>query len=450
MQVTVEDLSSVKKTLRIEIPEKDITRELDKAYNELKKNAKIKGFRPGKAPRSVLENMFKKDVHADVTSRLIQSSFVEAVKETDLNVIGTPEINPPKLEEKAPYQYEATIEIRPDIDDIDFKGLALKKTMYTVTDQEVEGQLEMLRKNVARLQKIAEDREVQEGDHVLIDYEGLRDGKPFAETQRTENVTLKIGSGKISKDFDAALVGMKPGDEKEIKIHFPQDHFNQKLAGLDIDFQVALKEIREEILPEVDDAFAKKFGEYQNLDELRTAIVGNLTEGYSKRTEQELNEQIFTNLLEKTQFEVPEAMVAYELEHLVADAERSFSYHNVNMEDMGLSREKLEEKYRDTAVKQVRRHLILNKIIDQEGLTLTDQDQEDGFREMAANVKQPVEQIKKFYNENQDSLEYFKHTLLEKRAIGLIIESGKIEEVTPQLETEPPVAEPPAQENSAT
>lgn len=437
MQVTVENLSSVKKTLHIEIPEKEITNELDKAYNELKKNAKIKGFRPGKAPRSVLESMFRKDVHADVTSRLIQSSFVEALKETDLNVIGNPQIDPPPLKEKEPYRYDATVEVRPDIENIDFKGLPLKKTMYSVQDKEIDTQLEMLRKNVAQLKKIEQDREAIDGDHVMIDYEGLKDGKPFVETQRTENVTLKIGGGKISKEFDAALIGMKPGDDKEIKIEFPADHFNKKLAGLAIDFQVSLKEIREEVLPELDDAFAKKFGEYQNLDALKAAIVENLTQGYAKRTEQELNEQIFKALLEKTEFEVPESMVEYELDNMIADAERSFSYHNVNMADLGLDREKLVEKYRDTAVKQVRRHLILGKIIDQEGLTLTDEEQEKGFREMAASFNQPVEQIKKFYSENKENLEFFKHTLLEKNAIGLIIENGKIEEVQPVPEAEP-------------
>ena len=127
MQVSVEDLSSVKKTLYIEIPEDAITRELDKAYNDLRKRAKLKGFRPGKAPRGVLEQYFKKDVHADVTSRLIQESFLDAVKETDLKIVGTPEIDPPELKLKAPYRYSATVEIRPEMEDIVFRGLTLKK-----------------------------------------------------------------------------------------------------------------------------------------------------------------------------------------------------------------------------------------------------------------------------------------------------------------------------------
>ncbi|MFC1798705.1 trigger factor [Thermodesulfobacteriota bacterium] len=434
MQVTVEDVSSVKKILHIEVPEDELKRELDNAYNQLKKNAKVKGFRPGKAPRSVLESMFKKDVHSDVASRLIQTSFVEAIKETDLKVIGTPKIDPQDLETKGSYKYDATVEIKPEIAAIDFKNLSLKKTRYTAGDKEVETQLEMLRKNMAALEKIETDRSVENEDFVLLDYEGLKDGKPFEETQRTENFTLKVGDGRISKEIDENLIGMKSGDEKEIKVVFPEDYFNKKLAGHEIDFQITLKEIRQEVLPELNDELAGKFGDYKNIDELKTAIIENLTQGYKKRTEQELNEQIFSAFLEKTSFEAPDSMIEYELNNIIDDAERSFSNQNVSMEDLGFTREKLSEKYRDTAEKQVKRHLILDKIIEQEELTLSDEDQEAGFKDIAAQFNQPLEQIKNYYRENKENLEYFKHTLLEKNAITLIIESSKIEEVEPEAD----------------
>ena len=175
MQVTIEDFSSVKKSLHIEIPQERVSRELDLAYGKLKKTAKIKGFRPGKAPRSVLE----------------------------LNLDG-------------PYAYDATIEIKPEIGDIDFKGLNLVKTKYKVNEKEVESQLKALQKNLAQQKPIEEDRPAREGDHVMITYEGLKDGKPFTETQRTENFTLKIGDGSILKDFDAGLIGMKAGESKSL------------------------------------------------------------------------------------------------------------------------------------------------------------------------------------------------------------------------------------------
>ena len=137
MPFKVEDISSVKKTLHIEIPQEEVIQELDRAYNQLKKNAKVKGFRPGKVPRSVLERMFKKDVHADVSSKLIQTSFIDAVKQTELNIVGNPELDPPELVADSAYKYDATVEITPEIEDIDFKGLKLKRTLHASSDDEV-------------------------------------------------------------------------------------------------------------------------------------------------------------------------------------------------------------------------------------------------------------------------------------------------------------------------
>jgi trigger factor len=447
MQFTVEDVSSVKKTLHIEIPQDEVARELETAYNQLKKNAKIKGFRPGKVPRSVLERMFKKDVHADVSSRLIQSSFIDAIKQTELKVIGNPELEPPELTAGSSYKYDATVEISPEIEDIDYKGLSLERTRYEAGDDEVDVQLETLQKNMARQEKISDDRPAQDGDFVLIDFEGSKDGETVPEFDKAENFNLQIGKAVISEDFDSRLCGMKPGDTNEFKIKFAEDYANEKLAGLEISFKVTLNEITEEILPEINDALAKKAGSYETLDELKNVILDNLKQGYAKRTEQELNEQVFSELISKTDFEVPDTMVEMELDGIVAEAERSFSYRNTSLEDMGLSRETIAEKYRDTALKQVKRHLILGKIIDQENLTLADDELEDGLQEMSENFNQPLEEIKKYYDQNPDNLGFFKHTLLEKKAIKLIIDSSAVKDVKPQ---EPEKAKPKKQTKKKT
>jgi len=442
MQVIVEDLSSVKKILHIEIPKDKVTSELDAYYENLKKTAKVKGFRPGKTPRSVLKRMFKKDVHADVSSKLIQNSFLDAIKQTELNIVGNPKIDPPGLEENGPYKYDATIEVSPKIEDIDFKGLALKKTLYKISDEEVNAQLKMLQKSLAQQKTVEEDRPIKENDFALIDYEGFKDGKPYSETQKTENFTMKIGSGQILKEFDAGIIGMKPSETREVKVTFPKDYFNDKLAGLDITFNIKLNEIREEVLPEIDDELAKNLGNIKTLDELKKTITDNLKQGYEKRVEQEINEQIFKDLIAKSDFEVPDTMVDYELEGIVNEAERSFASRNVSMEDMGLTRESIAEKYRDTALKQVKRHLILSKLIEQQKLTLSDEDLENGFKEMADNFNQPVEEIKNFYNQNKDKVEFFKHTLLEKQAIRLIIDNGTVKNVKPEVESKPKKKEP--------
>lgn len=436
MQVTVEDKSSVKKVLHIEISEQEVVKEIDSAFKELKKTAKVKGFRPGKVPRSVLERMFKKDVNADVAGKLIQSSFIDAVKEKDIAFIGRPEITPPEFEGKGPYAYDAVVEIEPELGEIDYKGLPLKKTIYKVSDGEVDAQLEMLRKNMAKLEPIKEDRPIKEGDSVLIDYEGMKDGEPFEETAKTENFTMKIGAGSISKDFDDQVKDMKPGEEKSFDITFPEDNRNAALAGLTISFTAAVKEIREEVLPDLDDDFASKFGEFKTLEALKAEIVKNLEEGYVKRVEQELNEQVFKALIEQKEFELPDQMVEFELEGIIDDAERSFKMYNMTLEQIGKTRDDLKEQYRETAEKQVRRHILLSNLIQQEKLELTDEELEEGFDEVAKSSGGSVEDIKKQFEQNQNYIDNFKHALLEKKMTALIIDKGNIEEKEPETEQE--------------
>jgi trigger factor len=435
MQVTVEDLSTVKKVLHVEIPEKVVVGELDKAYKDLKKNAKVKGFRPGKTPRTVLERLYKKDVNADVSSKLIQESLIDAIKEAELNIVGRPEIEPPIADGKGPYKYDATVEIEPEIETVDFKGLALKKNLYRVSAEEMDAQLKMLQKNLAQQKTLEEDRPAQEGDFVLVDYEGFKDGKPFAETQKTENFTLKIGDGPILKEFDEQLIGMSTGEAREVKVHFPEDYFNNKVANLEITFNVKLNGIREVVLPEIDDEFAKDLGKYETLGQLKEEISSNLLKGYEKRSDQEVQEQIFTALLEKVNFEVPDSLIAFELEGIIEEVERTLTYHGSSLEERSLTKEDLAEKYRDTAIKQVRRRLILKKIVEQENLTLSDEEMENGYKDMAKAFNKPVEEIKNFYKQKDSNIEFLKTSLLEKKALKLIIENSSQEIVEPELES---------------
>jgi len=432
MKVNVEDVSSVKKVLHIEIPPENSRFRSWQRLSGREKNAKVKGFRPGKAPRSVLERLYKKDVQADVSSKLIQTSFTEALKETELKIISSPKVDPPELDATQAYAYDATVEVKPELEDIAIKGLELKRTNYKAGDEEIEAQLSMLQKNMAKKVKIEEDRPVQADDYVLVDYEGFKEGKPFEETSKTENFTLKIGDAHISKDFDDNLIGKKAGDSIDFNVTFPEDYHNEKLKNLTIQFHVDLAEIRKEELPELDDAFAKSMGQFETLEDLKNVINDNLTQGYEKRIEQELNEQIFKNIIEKIDFELPESMIEYELENIIADTERRLTYQNTSMEKVGLSRELLQEQYRETAEQQVRRQIILGKVIEQETLELTDEELETGYTEMAQNFNQPVDQIKSFYDQNKDRLDFFKHALLEKKAIKLIIDNSDVEEVEPE------------------
>ncbi len=440
MKVEVEDISTVKKILRVEIPEPEVTRELDKAYGTLKNKVRVKGFRPGKVPRSLLERRFKKEMCEEVSGQLIQNSYGEALSQAVLVPLGEPTIDRPDLEQGEPYRYSVTVEVRPPIEDLNVKGLKLKEKVYTVTDEEIEAQLRILQKRSAQLKTVDEDRPVENGDIVIIDYEGLKDGKPFEPARKTENFQVEIGSGRILKDFEQQLVGMHPKSTKEFQVRFPDDYYNKNLAGLDVTFKVTLKEVREEILPQIDDAFAKSLGEYQTPDEVREAIRRDLNQRYEAQSKRQLREDILDILMEQSDFELPGGLVEAELSAIVKDAQNLMAYKGMSRQGSDQTEEELSKKYRPLAERKVREYLLLQKVIQQEEINVTDEQLDEAFEKMARVVSQPKETIKELHEGDREAYELLRQRALEKELIKWIVEHGDVERVEADneaLEEEP-------------
>lgn len=450
MQVTIEDKSTVKKNIHFEIPSSDVKKELDKAYRELNKNASIKGFRKGKIPRSVLERRFGKDVHADISPRMIQEAFVEMLEEHKFDVVGEPKFTPeiPLVAPGEDFVFDVALEVRPDLGEIEFKGLEIKKSLYPVTDEEVNAQLEMIRRRLSTKETVTEERPVKSSDFVLIDYEGFVDGEPFEATPKVENHVMAIGSKEFPEAFSTKLTGAIPPHELEIEVIYPEDDANEMLKGKTVLYKVQLKEIQEEVLPPLDDDLVKKLGSYASLDELKKQITDNLEKGIERRVHQEMSEQVFEQLLEKYQFEIPDVLVEAELESIVMEAKQSFANNNMTLESVGLSEEKIREDSGDVAEKQAKRHLLLGKVIQQENLELTDEDLNTLYENMGAAMGATPEAAKSIFEQSPQQLEYLKYYELEKKAINLIIDSGNVIEVEPETEKESADAEPVTAENS--
>lgn len=429
MQITVKDDSDIKKTLHIEIPAETVTRELGDAYQQLKKTASIKGFRPGKAPLSTLKRIYKDKVHADVAFQLIQNTLPDAVMEKKLSVVGEPVINSSELKEDQPFSYDATVEIKPELPNIEYKGLNLKKTSYSYSDEEINHQLTLLRKNMAKQEDLATPRPAAQDDIAFINFSGTHEGAPYDGFPERDDYRLKIGAGAISKSFDEQIIGMSPGDVKEFDVTFPEDYADPRVAGKTIHFKVMLASLKEEILPDLDDALAKTIGPYESLEQLKEAIRAHLKSGYDKRSEQELNEQVFEALLSKYPFNAPESMIDFELNGIIEEIERTYMAYNMSLESTGQTREALVEKYRDTAEKQAKRHILLNKIIEQDNLDVTGEELENGFTEISGSLRQPVDMVKQFYQKNPQQLDVLKYSLLEKKAMKMIIDGSRIEEI---------------------
>ncbi len=434
MQVKIEDKSSVKKVLSFEIPKESVTKEIDKAYNELKKKADIKGFRKGKIPRKVLENRFAKDVHADVAPRLIQNSFAEAMAEHKLNIVGPPQVDPPELNPEQDYCFDMTVEVLPELGDIEFEGIALEKTRYQVSDGEIESQIYMIQKTLAKKERVTEERPVKETDFVLIDYEGFLNGEPFAKTPQIQNYVMGIGKDVMPKEFSEKLVGSIPVQNLEIEVPYAEDYYDEELKGKTILYKVTLKEIQEEIIPEANDDLIKDLGKFKSLEEVKTSIRENLEKGIARRVKHEMSEQVFQHLLEKYGFEIPEALVEGELNGIIMETEQAYAQNNFSLEQAGLTREIMRTQYRDVAEKQARRHLILDKVISQEKLDLTEEELDKSFAQMALGMNASVDAVKNFFKMDSKQLDHYKHTQLEKKAIDLIIGKGSVVEVEPKTD----------------
>jgi len=431
MQINVVDKSSVKKVLECEIPKETVVKELDNAYKELKNKVNVKGFRKGKVPRKVLENKFSKDVHSDVVPKLIQQIFSKAIEDYDLKIISSPQMDPPELDPESAYCFDIIVEVKPEIEDIDYEGMELNKTLYEVSEDEIDAQIQMIRRTMASKQAVKEERAVKEGDFVLIDYQGFLDDKPFASTPQIENFVMAIGTDSMPKEFSQKIVGVIPEQDLEIDVVYSDKDFDKELVGKTITYKVKVKEIHEEVLPE-DEHLVKELGKYENLDQVKDDIRSNLSQGYKRRVQHELSEQIFQNLLGRYEFEVPESLVEAELNGIIAEAEQAYMQNNTTLEEVGLSKESLRNDYKDVAEKQARRHLILAKLIEQENLEMTDEELEASFEQMAKGMNASVDAIKNYFNMDKNQLENYKHTHLEKKAVDLIVNKGKVTEKPPE------------------
>ncbi|MBF0411392.1 MAG: trigger factor [Desulfamplus sp.] len=443
MQVKIEDQSTVKKIIHIEIAGEDVTAELDKAYKDVNKSASIKGFRKGKIPRKVLESRFSKDVKADIISRLIQNSYSEAIKEDALaNIIGPPSVSEqlPELEEGKPFNFSINVEVRPVLSDIEFKGIELKKNLYTPSDEEIDAQIQMIRQSMATNQTVTEERPVKASDFVMIDYQGFVDGTPSEHTPKIENYILEIGTKQMPDEFSEKLTGVIPPQELEIDVAYTDDNNDNDnpLAGKTVTYKVALKEIQEKVLPPLDDTLAEKLGQFENLEGIKNAIRSNLEAGYKVRVHQELSEQVFTKLLENIEFELPDILVESELDAIVAETEQAYQQHNITLESVGMTKDIIRSQYRNVAEQQAKRHILLGKIIDQEKLELTEDDMENLYAGMAKAMNGTVEQIKKMFGSEASfqHLEYIKMIELEKKAMNHIISNANIVEIEPVAEKE--------------
>jgi len=424
MNVNVEEISSIKKKVNVQVPEDQVTKEVDSFYRELGRKAKIKGFRPGKAPRNILERYFKDYVKAEVIQKLIKDTYPTALSETNLYPVSNPMIDPGDLESGKPFQYSATIEVKPEIKLEGYLGLNIEGKKEEVKDEEVEERLKGLQNLHANLKTIQEARPIQNGDFVIVDYEARMDGKPLEEGKAID-LTVEVGSGRFIPAFEEKLVGLRLGEEREIEVSFPEDYGYKKWAGKTISFHVKIKETKEKILPILDDEFAKDLGDYSSLEELKVKLREEIERDKKLVLDRQLKDQMVDQLLQKSTFEVPESLVEEQAKALVSDIKLRLATQGMTIDTLGVSEGKLQEDYRMTAMRQVRTFLILEKIAGQEGITVTDEEVENRIKEISERTHQKFDVVKRYYEKN-GLIPEVKAGIMNEKTLNFLLEKANI------------------------
>jgi trigger factor len=413
MQITVNEVGGLTKKLKIVLPKEEVSKELDAGFKKVKNDARIKGFRRGKVPRHILEKNYGAQVRAEVAEKLVQATYFDAVEKEKLDVVAHPEIKTPVFEEDGSFSYEAEVDTRPQFDLKEYKGLKIEKEEVGVSDAEIDAEIERLRKEMAPLRSI-EMRTAQENDIAIVDFDGFHNGEQMKQVHG-ENVNVDIGSGRHGEEFEKKLVGMKVGEEASVEVDFDTGSPNPVLAGKKVEFQIRIKDIKERVLPELDDEFAKDVGdEFESLTALRKHIRERIFADKEQAMEGDLSDRIMQKLIETNDFEVPSRLVQYEINEYIKQTEDSLRRGGLSLESAGINRAEAEERYRETAVKRVRGDFILKKIAEQEDIKVLEEDINNGFTRIAKQYNMTVAEVKNFFKSRDDMLPFINELLNEK------------------------------------
>ncbi len=425
LKVEIENLSEVKRKLKIEVPSTEVTQEVDRAYRELGKRAKVKGFRPGKVPRSVLEMYYRKQIEQEVSDTLVRRSLGEALKDKGLEPINLswPEPVPPVVAGED-YRYSVELEVSPEFTAEDYLGLKLEAPEVEVTDAEVEARLEEIRQANALLKPPAARPGRPGGGFRGPGLPGRTSPGSRWRAPRPKAPTWRWGAASSTPSSNSNLLGLKAGAEARFAVALPDDFANPLMAGKVVDFQVKIQEVKEKVVAELDDTFAKNLGgNFQTLADLRTAVREDIIKGKERERQAYLENQVADRLLARHQFEVPPSLVTQEQENMLRDQMDRFSQHGMNT--AGMDTAKMLEVMKPMAERRVRVRLVLSRIADQEGLAVDEAEMDAALARIAVNNRRDVAEIKKFYEEH-DLLGTLRRTLLDDKTMKLLLDKAEI------------------------
>ena len=418
MQVSIETTGALERRMEVSVPRERIEQAIDERLKRVSRTAKLKGFRPGKVPLKVVKQQFGAQVRQEVLSDLMQSSFAEAVSQEKLKPAAGPRIEPLAVGPDEDLRYRATFEVFPEIDLKGVEGIAVVRPAAEVTDADVDAMVLNLREQRPRFEAV--DRECREGDRVTMDFEGLVDGVPF-EGSKGENVAVLLGGGRMLKDFETGILGMKADERRQVSVPYPADYHNAALAGKAASFDVHVKTVEERRLPDLDDEFCREYGVLEGgIEQLRREVRDNMERELADNVRARLKQQLLDGLLQANPVDVPGGFVDAQVRDMQIEAARRAGATDASQLPPA-------DSFVEPARRRVALGLLIRELIRTRGVQIDRERVESRLADIAGTYPDP-DAVIKAYRQNAEALRQVESLVLEDQAVDLLLEHAKVTE----------------------
>jgi len=427
MQVSVENTGDLSRVMTVAIPADEVEAQVQTRLKRLAKNARLPGFRPGKAPLKIIDAQYGEQVLQEVAGSLIQSSLQDAFTQQDLIPAGTPDIEPKTMERGKDIEFTASFEVYPEIHKPDLQGVTVERPVCEIGEADIDRTIETMRRQQMRYQPV--DRAAADGDQVTVDFKGTIDGEPFAGGE-AEDHKLVLGQGQFLEEFEQGLAGAATGDQRTVTVEFPDDYHGQDVAGRAVEFMIDVKEVAGPELPEVNEEFVKSFGiEDGDVDKFRQEVADNLARERDERVSRLTRARVMDALIRENQIEVPDKLVEQETQSLI-QMNRSM------LQQQGMPVDQFDpdpEQYRPEAERRVAMGLILSEIVQRNGMTADPERVNQRIERMAASYEQP-EAFVQWYHSSKERMQQIESTVLEEQVVEKLLEEADVQDAPISLE----------------
>lgn len=424
MNVKVEKKENSVVEIEFTMDKEQFNAELDKAFKQNAKKFKVPGFRNGMVPRAVVEKTYGEGVlYEFVIENTVDEAYRTAVVENELEIVSRPELDIKQIGKDKDFVFVVTVCVKPEAKVADYKGIEVKKVSTRVTKKEVEEELERIREKNARIVTV-EDRDLKDGDISVIDFEGFVDGVAF-DGGKGENFELTIGSGQFIPGFEDQMVGMKIGEERDVNVKFPEEYHAENLAGKDATFKVKLHEIKEKVLPELDDEFAKDVSEFDTLEEYRKDLNKKVKERKENQAKATKEQEAIEKFIEKVEVVIPDGMIDEEVEKMVEEMNANLSYQGLNIDQylqyMGITLEDYKKEMRVQAEKRIKLNLGLEAVAKEEKVEISDEEIDAKIKELSAQYGAGDDES---LLKNENARNYMRQELTHEKTMKIVTDNA--------------------------